>query len=139
MSRQNVEIVRRAYEAWNAGSSDVLRELYDPNAIIVRGLEGWPEGEEPAVGREAVLRVFEEVREAWDADTLEPISLIDAGDRVVARQKWHGVGQGPESTMEWTLIFTLRKGRIFLMEYFWDHAEALEALGLSEQDAQGDS
>jgi hypothetical protein len=35
--------------------------------------------------------------------------------------------------------FTLRKGRIFLMEYFWDHAEALEALGLSEQDAQGDS
>ena len=132
MSQENVEIVRRAFEAWNAGSSDVLRELYDPNAIIVRGLEGWPEGEEPAVGREAVLRVFEEVREAWDADTLEPISLIDAGDRVVVRQKWHGVGQGPESTMECTVVFTLRKGKVFLMEYFWDHTEALSAVGLSE-------
>ena len=137
MSRDNVEIVQRAYEAWNAVTLDVLRELYDANAIIVRGLEGWPEGEEPAVGREAVFRVFEEVREAWDADTMEPISFIDAGDRVVVRQKWHGVGQGPESTMEWTIVYTLRHGRIFLMEYFWDHAAALEALGLSEQDAQG--
>jgi uncharacterized protein len=132
VSRENVEVVRRAYEAWNARSLDVLRELYDPNAIIVRGLEGWPEGEEPAVGREAVLRVFEEVREAWDADTLEPISFIDAGDRVVVRQKWHGVGHGPDSSMEWTLIYTIRKGKIFLMEYFWDHDDALEALGMAE-------
>jgi hypothetical protein len=26
----------------------------------------------------------------------------------------------------------MRKGRILLNEYFWDHAEALEAVGLSE-------
>ena len=33
----------------------------------------------------------------------------------------------------------MRRGRIFLIEYFWNHAEALEAVGLSEQDAQADS
>ncbi len=33
----------------------------------------------------------------------------------------------------------VRKGRIFYNELFWDHAEALEALGLSEQDAHPDS
>jgi hypothetical protein len=32
----------------------------------------------------------------------------------------------------------MRKGRIFYLEFFWDHAEALEAVGLSEQDAHGD-
>ena len=33
---------------------------------------------------------------------------------------------------EQTVVFTLRKGKIFLLEYFWDHAEALEAVGLSD-------
>jgi hypothetical protein len=37
------------------------------------------------------------------------------------------------------LIFTVRKGRIVYQEFVWDHAEALEILGLSEQDAHADS
>ena len=32
--------------------------------------------------------------------------------------------------MEGTIVFTMRKGRIFYQEFFWDHAEALEAVGL---------
>jgi len=40
MSQENVEIVRRAYEASNARSMDALRELYDPDARIVTGIEG---------------------------------------------------------------------------------------------------
>ncbi len=31
-----------------------------------------------------------------------------------------------------TYVATVRKGKIFNVEYFWDHAEALEAAGLSE-------
>ena len=38
----------------------------------------------------------------------------------------------PESNMEFTHVFTVRKGKIVVVEYFWDHAEALEAVGLSE-------
>jgi ketosteroid isomerase-like protein len=132
MSQENVEVVRAAYEMWNAGDMVSLRERYDPDVLIVRGLEGWPEGSQPTVGREAVMQLFEYVRQAWDADTLEPISFLDAADRVVVRQIWHGTGRGPQLKLEWTVIYTLRKGRIFLMEYFWDHAEALEAVGLSE-------
>jgi predicted lipid-binding transport protein (Tim44 family) len=33
MSQENVEVVRTAFEAWNAGDMDALRELYDPDAI----------------------------------------------------------------------------------------------------------
>jgi ketosteroid isomerase-like protein len=32
--------------------------------------------------------------------------------------------------MEFTGVFTVREGRIVLVRYFWDHAEALEAAGL---------
>jgi ketosteroid isomerase-like protein len=31
-----------------------------------------------------------------------------------------------------TGVYTVRKGRMVAMEHFWDHAEALETLGLSE-------
>jgi hypothetical protein len=33
----------------------------------------------------------------------------------------------------------VRNGKTILVEFFWDHAEALEAVGLSEQDAHADS
>ena len=41
--------------------------------------------------------------------------------------------------MEVTQVITVRKGKVFLLEHFWDHAEALETVGLSEQDAHADS
>jgi ketosteroid isomerase-like protein len=40
--------------------------------------------------------------------------------------------------LEITNVMTMRKGRIVYQEFFWDHAEALETLGLSEQDAHAD-
>ena len=139
MSQENVEVVRAVYEAWNAGDMDALRERFDPEAIVVRTPEGWPEPG-PYVGREAVMREVEQWRETLDSYVTELIGdIIEAADRVVVRQVWHGVGQGPESSIESTVVYTLRKGRIFLVEYFWDHAEALEAVGLSEQDAHADS
>ena len=138
MSQDNVEIVRTAFEAWNTGDMLAVCELLDPDALIVRGLEGWPEGSQ-TVGREAIMRLWEQLREAWDVDTLEPVEFIDAVDRVVARLIWHGAGHGPEAHMEFSQVWTLRKGKVFLMEYFWNHAEALEALELSGQDAHADS
>jgi ketosteroid isomerase-like protein len=131
MSQENVEVMKAAFEAWNAGDMEATRELYDPD-VIMRNPEGWPEPG-PVVGREAVMRQIERLREPWNADAVEPIGdFIDAGDRVVVRFSWRGVGQGPESNMEFTGIYTVRNGRIFGLEFFWDHAEALKALGLSE-------
>jgi ketosteroid isomerase-like protein len=131
MSQENVQIVRKLIEAWNAGDMDAFRELYDPE-IIMRPPERWPEPG-PFLGREAVMREWHQTRETWDGDTVEPISdFIDAGDRVVVRQVWRGIGQGPESNIETTQVTTVRKGRVVLQEFFWDHAEALEAAGLWE-------
>jgi ketosteroid isomerase-like protein len=132
MSAENVEVVRSTFEAWNAGDMDAIRDLYDP-AIVVRYAEGWPEGLEPALGREAVMRWYDQLRETWDANSLDLISLINAGDRVIARQILRGVGQGPDLNLEVTSVATLRKGKVILIEFFWDHADALETLGLSDK------
>jgi ketosteroid isomerase-like protein len=137
MSQENVEIMRATFEVWNAGDMDALRELYHPD-VSLRMPEGWPEPG-PFVGREAVMRHWKQQREAFDADTVDPISdFIDIADHVLLRFVWRGRGRGPDSDMEVTQVITVRKGKVFLLEHFWDHAEALEAVGLSEQDAHAD-
>ena len=138
MSQENVEIVRASFNGWNAGDMDAFGESYDPH-IVVRYADGWPEGSEPIMGREAVMRQWEQQREAFDADTLELVEVIDLGDRVLARSTWRAVGSGPDLNIEVTSVATVRKGKTILVEFFWDHAEALEAVGLSEQDAHADS
>ena len=71
MSGENVEIVRRCFEVWNAGDMDALRELYDLG-IIWRPPEGWPEPG-PYAGREAVMRQLEQMRATWDANSFQLI------------------------------------------------------------------
>jgi uncharacterized protein len=131
MSEENVEVVRRGFEAWNAGEMERVAELYHPD-VIMRAPPGWPEPG-PFVGHDAVMQQFRQVREAFENDFMEFVSdFFAVGDRVIVRTIWHGTGQGPQSDMEWTNVFTFRNGRIFGVEYFWHHAEALEAAGLSE-------
>ena len=131
MSPENMKPVQALFDAWNTGDMDALRALFDPG-VIARFVPDWPEPG-PHVGREAVMRQFEYQREAFDADDVKLLHhSVDVGDRVAARFIWRGAGHGPEANMEFTGVYTVRMGRIFYLEYFWDHAQALQTLGLSE-------
>ena len=130
MSQESMEVVRAAFEAWNVGDMDAVRELFDPD-VIWRVPKDCPEPG-PFVGRQAVMREVERWRETFDTYVTELIGdMIEAADHVVVRQVWHGVGRGPEANIASTCIFTVRKRRVIGVEQFWDHAEALETLGLS--------
>ena len=138
MSRENVEIIRAAYDAWNAGDTDAVRDLHHPK-VIARYGAAWPEPG-PFVGRDAVVRQIEELRQTWDASQADATTdFIDAGDRVIAEFVWRGTGRGPAFRLEGAAVYTMRDGMIFEIEYFGNLAEALEAVGLSEQDAHADS
>lgn len=131
MSQENVEVIRGAIEAWNAGDMDRLAELYDPDAIV-RGPADWPE-RGPALGRDAIIRGWSEMRDLWEIDSMGLLSdFLTAGDRVIVRVDWRGAGRGLETNMGLTFVYTVRRGRILELEIFRDHDEALEAVGLSE-------
>jgi ketosteroid isomerase-like protein len=138
MSQENIEVVRALFDAWNARDWDAFAAQHDPDVIWAR-FEGWPEAG-TLVGREACINQYELSREPFDDDRVEAITdFIAAGDRVVVRASWRAKGRGPDFNLELTRVFTVRKRKIFIIEDFWDHADALEALGLSEQDAHTDS
>jgi ketosteroid isomerase-like protein len=131
MSQEKVEVIRALFEAWNARDMDGVRALYHPD-VIVRPPDNWPEPG-PFVGREAVMRQWEQQRDVWNADDLVLIDhSVEVGDRVAVRFIWRGAGRGPTTDIELTGVNTVRNGMAFGQEFFWDHAEALETLGLSE-------
>jgi ketosteroid isomerase-like protein len=96
-------------------------------------------------GYDSFRRACERYLEAW-AEAVTKIEAIRAvGDRVVARVRYGGVGQGggahvvgPVSTTTGA-VFEFRNGRILRALQFVSYGEALEAVGLSEQDAHADS
>jgi ketosteroid isomerase-like protein len=125
-----IEVVRNYFKVWNAGDMEGVRELYDPDAVMEVSPD-WPEPG-PFVGRDAVMQQLSQARDAFDSDSAEFLSdLVAVGDRVIARVGWHGFGRGPQSDMEWTNVYTICDGRFLKVQDFWDHAEALEAAGLS--------
>jgi len=131
MSQENVEIVRASFEAWNTGDMNGLRDLYHEDAVT-RGLDNFPEPG-PNVGREAVMRQYARMRESVDTDSVEvQAEPVDIRDRVAVRMSWRALGRGPELNMEVTAVFTVRDRCIQSVDFFWDHAEALEAAGLRE-------
>jgi ketosteroid isomerase-like protein len=133
MSRENVEAMRRALDAYSAGDLAALREFYEPTAVMYH-LDGWPEPG-PSFGRDAVLQEFARLQEAWQggSERLEVLGdFVEISNHVLMRLRWRVSARGPDTTMEFTMVCTFRKGKIITIQYFWDHDEALEAVGLRD-------
>ena len=129
MSKENVEIARKAIEAWNVGDMDALRDLYDP-AAVMRQPTDWLGG--PWVGRAAIVNAFRELRDVWQDDSFGRPELLDAGDRVVVQIPFLTETRGLPLSMDMAWVYTMRDGLILGLEFFRSREEALEAAGLSE-------
>jgi ketosteroid isomerase-like protein len=130
MSEKNAEIVRNAYDYWNRGDLDAFMALIDEE-VVIRAAEGWPE---PVFyGKDSARAFFEGLVESIGHDSVIE-DLTGAGRTVVVRVRTSVTGgqSGIETEIRSSQIITLRKGKAVLLEYFWDHEEALEAAELSE-------
>ena len=136
MSEENVETVRRYNDAWNR------RDLTAWLALLGSGAEvDWSRSRGPLKG---VYRGPGELEVFWDAfwSTFEYVQVeyhgfTEVGSEVVVPNTAHVRGrQGIEVVARSTFVFTVENGRITRLRMFQDQAEALEAAGLSEQDAQ---
>jgi hypothetical protein len=140
MSQQNVEIVRRRYEHL-AATGDYLAEAHAPDFVWdMSKFRGWPE-QQTYEGLEGARVFLRDWLEAWDDWEVEVEALHDAGEKVVAlvRQRGRSKTSGLPVDMAYGQVFTIRDGKLARMEMYADPAEALEAVGLSEQDAHADA
>lgn len=134
MSRENVELVRRGYDAW-AESGQLDFEFLDPE-IEWRGPREFPDLAAPHYGHDGVRRYMEKLSEAIEDYRMVPEEFIDAGDDqvlVFSREGGRGRSSGAEvQTNPTAHLWTIRDGKAIRMQSYWERDEALEAVGLRE-------
>ena len=133
MSQENVEIVRRAYEAFGRGDLDAAVADADPNVEYVPS-GALPDQGDVARGSEEYKRFISWLFDVFDEARLEPTELVDAGDRVLGGFTVSGRGKQSGIDTSWTLwqVWTLQDGRLVHGRGFTTREDALEAVGLSE-------
>jgi ketosteroid isomerase-like protein len=133
--------VQLALEAYNRRDPDAVVIGLHPEFEYHPGRE-WVEAGlvEPCYrGLEGYGRYLAGVDEVWGGENyLKPVELIDLGDRLLllADGTMRAKASGVPLSQVFALVSTMRDGRIVHMQEYYDHDEALEAVGLPKLEAQ---
>ncbi|HEY1594229.1 MAG TPA: nuclear transport factor 2 family protein [Thermoleophilaceae bacterium] len=137
MPDENVATLRRLYELMNsrfgelkAGELDPLLAFFDPEVVI-----DTVDAPDPASyhGHDGVRSWFADALGVWDSVHVEPEEIVEAGDWTVVqlRTALRGEASGVEIEILLTAVHRFRDGRIFRDRIYLEHAQALEAVGLT--------
>jgi uncharacterized protein len=136
MSQENVELVRRVFEATARRDAEAVIALYHPEIEwdTSRAELGRMIGGGVFRGYEGARRFLRSYNEAWEQLNYEIEELIDAGDRVVSivNNRARGRTSGVEVELRMPGVWTIRGGKVARVVFFTTRAEALEAAGLSQ-------
>jgi ketosteroid isomerase-like protein len=130
--------VRLASEAYNRRDLDAVVIGWHPDFEYLPGRE-WIEAGlvEPCYrGLEGYRNYVATTSEVWGGENyLMPSELIDLGHQfvVLANVPMRAQASGISLTEAFAYVATLRDGRPVRLQEYYDHAEALEAVGLDEQ------
>lgn len=126
MSKENVETVRRAYDA-NA-NRDVAAAIsaLAPNAEWHQAENFIYADRSPYVGPKAMLEgLFARFDAEWENFTTVANELLDAGDRVIALGYYSGTYKktGRAVHAQFAHVWTLRDGKVVKFEQYTDTAQ----------------
>jgi uncharacterized protein len=122
MSQENVEIVRRVYEAVARRDSATVLELYDPDVEwdFTRHPFGTFLGGTIHRGHDGLRAFFGGMEEVWENVEFEIADLFDAGEHVVliATQRTRGRISGVPTEDTAVGVWTIRKGKVVRVVWF---------------------
>jgi ketosteroid isomerase-like protein len=131
MSRENVQIVERALEAFSQGDAVKFAAVTTSDVEWKTGL-GAIEGGEIFHGHEGVERYFARLRGAWEEFRFIPQEFHDHDDLVLVLGRLEGRGRGGGVPVDSPVgaVWELRDGKIWRLRAYLDHAEATRVAGL---------
>jgi ketosteroid isomerase-like protein len=133
MSQENEKSFLDGTAAFNGGDLESWLGFFDAE-IEWHDLPTLP-GAGVHRGKAALRRRVEDWLETWGEPRVDIEEIRSVGDRVVARIQYTGIGKASgarTAPLTATQVAEYRNGRVLRSWQFVDHAEALEAAGLSE-------
>ena len=132
MSHENVETVRRIYEAWARGDFGAGAADFDQHVVFVVSPDFPTFG--VYLGLDGVSDYMRDFLDQWEQFNIEAKHIEAVGDTVLARVVQHGKGRasGVEVEIKHFMLFTFRGKKIVRMESIISESETLEAVGLSK-------
>jgi ketosteroid isomerase-like protein len=131
MSRENVELVHRAMEAFNRRDFDTVLQDVAPDAVVDMSRSQGPDAG-VYVGRDAIRRFWTDLMEGFER-AMVPDEFIPHGDQVVIPLTLRMTGRGGiEVEAKSTTVATVSDGRLVRWTMYQDSSEALKAVGLEE-------
>jgi ketosteroid isomerase-like protein len=137
--------ISQALDAVNRRDFDAVLPKYNPAVEIhvPPSFLGVGDMEPVYRGREGYLQFYRDWLPAWgDSFRFEPREVIDLGNNQLvafAEINFRGQGSGIGFEQKLAFVWTLdQEARVVREQPFLDSGEALEAVGLSEQDARAD-
>jgi ketosteroid isomerase-like protein len=133
MSDENVELLRRAVDAYNRRDVEALNAELDPEVVWLPALPGLVEGMQPYRGHEGIAQMFSDFFEVLDEIHFEYTEVHDSGDVVVAigELRTRGKASGAETASPYANVAEVRNGKGTRITGYLDPGEAMEAAGLS--------
>jgi ketosteroid isomerase-like protein len=134
MSRENVEVVKMAYEAFARAGLDRFMEHFTGD-VDYRAGEGEVDDRGPIRGKPALRAWLQDWIDMFDGFKMELVELIDADEHtVVVAERYGGRAKlsGVETYSTLWAVLTIREGKITRGREYIDRGEALEAAGLRE-------
>jgi ketosteroid isomerase-like protein len=130
MSQENVEIVRRAYDAWGRRDTDALQgmaEHFAPDFVFESVVTG-----QVYTGTERLWDFAADVSETLGDYVPEVEEIIDAGEQVVVVLRVSGRAgrSGVPVSQHTAIVLTFEHRRIARGRSFTSRAAALEAVGI---------
>ena len=131
MSRENLEIVREMYEAFNRGDAETGLRLLHPEPELDQAPE--VVDAETYIGLDAFVRGMTLFTDDWDNPRLEPQDFDAIGDVVFMRVRVSGVGKATrlDMTTQFVHVWTFRDGKPWRCIVRSTREEALKAVGLA--------
>ena len=127
MPDQNLDMVRRMYEAFDARDVDGAVALVTEDMEFLPVTANLTTGGVPYRGIEGLQRYFDDVARVWDDVRLYPDELRDMGDTVVVLGRAHARGGGMVLDLPTGWVWRMREGKICKGRVYASHEEALAA------------